>query len=102
MWNLKGRKNSELLSFHKFNSLFLWDDKSKKMNTIEKLSYIQSNHFGEWLKTRQEVENEISDKQSIFCLCGRLATGLHERSCRKFQNKIINETVKKLAHLIIN
>ena len=70
------------------------------MTITEKLKKLQDNHFGEWLKARQEVENEMSDKQSMFCLCGRLATGLHERSCRKFQNKITSETVKRLKHLL--
>ena len=71
------------------------------MKTIqEKLKYIQDNHLGEWLKTRQQVADEISNKQSMFCVCKRLATGLHESSCRKFQNKITNETVKRLKHLL--
>jgi len=72
------------------------------MKTKDKLIYLQDNHFGEWLKTRQEVSNDISDRQSVFCVCGRLATGLHESSCRKLQNKITSETVKKLSHLIEN
>lgn len=70
------------------------------MKLLEKIDRISSNHFPEWLKTRKEVEAELSDKQSMFCLCGRLATGLHENGCRKFQNKITSETVKRLEHLI--
>lgn len=70
------------------------------MNTIEKLNILQNNHFGEWLKTRQQVENELSDKQSRFCLCGRLATCLHESHCSKFRNKVIKDTVKRLEYLI--
>ena len=70
------------------------------MKITNKLKYIQENYLGEWLKTRQETENELSDSQSMFCVCGRLATGLHESHCRKFQNKIINETLKKLGHLL--
>ncbi|MFA5050980.1 MAG: hypothetical protein WC499_02595 [Patescibacteria group bacterium] len=67
---------------------------------IEKINYLQSNCFGVWLKTRQEVAIEISDKQSMFCVCGRLATGLHENACKKLQDKITTETVKRLEHLI--
>ena len=70
------------------------------MKISEKLNYLQENHFGEWLKVRQETEQELSDKQSMFCVCGRLATGLHEMHCTKFRNKVITETVKKLAHLL--
>ena len=73
---------------------------NSKMKIQEKLKYIQDNHFDEWLKVRQETENELSDKQSMFCLCGRLATGLHESHCAKLQNKITSETLKKLKHLL--
>lgn len=69
------------------------------MNKQEKLNYLQNNHFSEWLKTREEVENELSDKQEVFCICGRLATGLHESNCRKFRNRVESETIKKLEYL---
>ena len=52
----------------------------------------------DWLKTRKEVEDEISNNQPFFCVCGRLATGLHESSCKKLQNKITRETLKRLKH----
>lgn len=71
------------------------------MKFQEKLKYIEDNHLGEWIKTFQEVENEISDSQSMFCVCGKLATGLHERSCIKFRDKVNKETLKRLKHLII-
>lgn len=72
------------------------------MNIKEKLAYLQDKHFGEWLKTRQEVSNEISDKQSMFCVCGKLATGLHESHCSKFNNTITKETLKRLTPLLTN
>ena len=70
------------------------------MKKTEKLKILQDKHFGEWLKTRQQIENELSDKQSMFCLCGRLATGLHESHCSKFRNKITSETLKRLDYLL--
>lgn len=70
------------------------------MNIKQKIFYLNENNLGEWLKTIQEVENEMSDKQTMFCICGRLATGLHERGCKKFRNKVISETVKRLGSLI--
>jgi hypothetical protein len=72
------------------------------MNKIKKLEYIQNNHFNEWLKTRREVADEESDKQSMFCVCGKLATGLHEMNCKKLSNKITDITIKRLEHLITN
>lgn len=68
----------------------------------EKLSYLQDNHFSEWLSMRQKVSQEFSDKQSMFCLCGRLATGLHERSCGRLNKAITKETVKRLEPLLLN
>lgn len=66
----------------------------------EKLEYLQSNHFSEWLNTRRKVADEFSDRQSMFCLCGRLATGLHENGCRRFNDAITKEAVKRLEHLL--
>ena len=70
------------------------------MKIQEKLEVLQNNHLGEWLKTRQEVEDKLSKGNGMFCFCGRLATGLHERNCRKFQNKVTTETVKILNNLL--
>ena len=70
------------------------------MKLTEELDILQTNHLGDWLKTRQETEDEMSKKNSIFCICGRLATGLHERNCRKFNNAVIKETVKRLSTLL--
>lgn len=69
------------------------------MKLKEKLEFIEKNHFGEWLKTRQVVETEMSDGQSMLCVCGKLATGLHEGYCKKFQAKVNAETLKRLSHL---
>ena len=69
------------------------------MKIQEKLEYLQDNHFSEWLKARQETENELSDRQLMLCVCGRLATGLHESHCPKFRNKVLSETLRKLEPL---
>lgn len=53
-----------------------------------------------WLTTRTKVFEELSDKQQFMCICGRLPSSLHERSCTKFNNKVTSETVKRLKHLI--
>ena len=70
------------------------------MKASEKAEILFRKHTREWLKTRQETENELSDKQGMMCCCGRLATGLHERNCRRFQSKVTTATVKKLEHLL--
>jgi CRISPR/Cas system CSM-associated protein Csm4 (group 5 of RAMP superfamily) len=75
--------------------------KGGKMKLTKKLEYIQSKYFSDWLNTRHEVENEFSEKNKVFCLCGKLATGLHEKNCRKFNDAITKEAVKRLEHLIL-
>lgn len=73
---------------------------SKYMKIQEKIAYLEENHFSEWLKTRREMGDVVSNMCPMFCVCGRLCTGFHESSCRKFQNKVTSETVKKLNHLL--
>lgn len=70
------------------------------MKLADKIEYLQDHHFSDWLSMRQKVDIEISDQQAMFCVCGRLATGFHEKGCRKFNNKVNTETVKRLSHLI--
>lgn len=70
------------------------------MKIAEKILTLQAKHFSQWVKTRQEVDNEISSKQTMFCVCGKLATGLHERTCRKYIQIVNAKTVEKLKHLI--
>lgn len=71
-----------------------------RMKIQDKLKYLEENYLGEWIKTRNIVADEISDRQTTFCVCGRLATGLHESYCQKLKKKITNETVKRLNYLI--
>lgn len=71
------------------------------MKLIDKIRHLEEHHFSEWLDTRRAVENEFSSQQSMWCVCGRLATGLHERYCKRFNNKVNSETVKRLQHLIV-
>lgn len=70
------------------------------MTEAEKINYLKDNHLTEWLKVRRVTEDELSEKQTMFCVCGRLATGLHESNCRKFNQVIDKETMKKLKHLL--
>lgn len=70
------------------------------MKHEEKRIFLIGSHWAEWLKTRNEVFNELSDKQQLLCCCGRLATGLHESSCSKFNHKVDAETIRRLKHLI--
>ena len=49
--------------------------------------------------TFQQVEaaaKKLSASQSVFCVCGRLATGFHEGSCGKFKRKAYQMAVAKI------
>ncbi len=70
------------------------------MKLSEKLYYLQTNHMGEWLKTRREVDEQVSSSYPMICICGRLATGFHEMNCTRFRNRVTSETVKRLKHLL--
>lgn len=56
--------------------------------------------FDLFVRTRNQVKEELSEKQTTFCCCGKLATGLHEAHCKKFNDKVDTETIKRLQHLL--
>jgi len=70
------------------------------MTISEKINFLQSNHFSEYIDTYRKTEDELSNKQAMFCVCRQLATGFHESRCKRFQNKVKSETVRKLKHLL--
>lgn len=70
------------------------------MKMIDKIRILEKEHWSEWYETRRKVDDELSEQQGMWCVCGRLATGLHERNCSRFRNKVNSETVKRLKHLL--
>ena len=49
----------------------------------------EQNFFTEkYAKMAYEEEAALSDQNNMFCVCGRLATGFHERSCGAFRRKV--------------
>lgn len=70
------------------------------MKRSEKIDYLQDKHLKEWVETRIKVKEELSRANTIFCVCGKLATGMHESSCSRLRNKITNEVLKRLSYLI--
>lgn len=66
------------------------------MKLQEKIEKWKTTQFYAWYNTRKEVEQELSERQTMFCCCGRMATGLHEMHCSKFQHKVDVETIKRL------
>jgi hypothetical protein len=70
------------------------------MKKEDKINYLKNNYLGEWLKSWNRNNNILSEKQSMFCVCGKLATGLHERSCKKFNDAVNNSTLQDLNYLL--
>lgn len=70
------------------------------MNKTEKIEWLKTHFFADFIFTRKRAFDELSEKQSMFCVCGRLATGLHMRRCAKFNKKVDNETVQRLSYLL--
>ena len=66
------------------------------MNKLERIEHLKTHHSPTWSSTRRKVFDEFSDKQTMFCCCGKLATGLHEQ---KFNSKVNNETAERLKDL---
>ena len=70
------------------------------MKFIDKKKFLKKNYPDDYENVRREVFNTLSNEQTVFCVCGRLATGLHEDHCKKFNALVDKETVKTLQHLI--
>lgn len=69
------------------------------MRQSERIEYLKTQQYATWISTRRKVFDELSDNQSMFCCCGKLATGLHEQNCRKFNKKVDCETASRLKDL---
>lgn len=70
------------------------------MRFEDKLRFLKENYSGLFYLERGKVREELSNQQPLFCCCGQLATGLHELTCRRFQDKVDRETVKRFSSLI--
>ena len=70
------------------------------MKMSEKVEYLFENHYQEFVNVRVLTGREVSDEHSMRCVCGRLCTGMHERNCSRFRNKVNSRAVSKLKHLL--
>lgn len=58
------------------------------MKIQEKIDWLKTHFFADWMKTRIEAEHQVSNEHTMFCVCGKLATGLHELYCSKFRKAV--------------
>lgn len=67
-----------------------------KKQISEISDWLKTHFFAEYIGTRQHVFYELSDKQPMFCVCGKLATGFHELRCAKFNRTVDIETINRM------
>lgn len=65
------------------------------MTKKDKLNFLKRNYPIEWSVLRNRTFDMLSDAQTFWCCCGKLATGLHEKGCVKFNEKVDSETLKQ-------
>lgn len=70
------------------------------MNQNEILEKLQDEHYVRFLRVRTQVFKELSEQQGPNCCCGEPAKGIHESLCDKFNNKVNEETINRLKHLL--
>lgn len=70
------------------------------MTLNEKIEYLQEKYFTKWCEIRLSIAEKTADEQPLFCVCNKLATGLHEMTCRKLQKLINKKTVEALQEFL--
>ena len=70
------------------------------MKRDEKLKYLVDNHLEEYRKARAKAIQIVDDKYPMFCPCGKLATGLHTRTCTHYIKHVDKEVVNLLKNLL--
>jgi hypothetical protein len=70
------------------------------MKIAEKIAYLMENHPKEWREAHTTADTLVSSQCAMWCVCGKLCTGLHERTCARFKNKVNSEAAKQLKHLL--
>lgn len=70
------------------------------MELDEKLKYLLDNYPNEYRKARVEATDIVNAKYPFFCPCGKIATGLHTRTCTHFIKQVDKEVVNILKNLL--
>lgn len=58
------------------------------MKMQEKIDWLKTHFFADWMGTHIEAEHQVSNEHPMFCVCGKLSTGLHELRCTKFKKAV--------------
>ena len=57
------------------------------MKEKEKIDWLKSHCFSEFASMYGKVFDDLSETQPIFCVCGKLATGIHEEPVKSSTTK---------------
>lgn len=68
------------------------------MTNKEILVNLREENYQLWHELYNKAWEEISNEHEIFCVCGKLCTGLHERNCDKFRNAVDKRIIKLLRN----
>lgn len=71
-----------------------------KISKSKKLEILWQNHNEAYNKARNEAIEEMDNITPIFCVCGKLATGLHTSRCRKFNDKVDSIIINKKVYQV--
>lgn len=70
------------------------------MKTEAIIKYLTENHYQEFIETYKQVDQEFQEKYPLFCVCGKLSTGLHETYCKRAREAKYRQTIERLSHLL--
>ena len=57
------------------------------MKEKEKIDWLKSHCYSEFASMYGKVFDDLSETQPIFCVCGKLATGIHEEPVKNSTTK---------------
>lgn len=67
------------------------DENVKRIKTT---NIVYSQLSEEHKKIYDKADNTISNRYNFICCCGKLCTGLHERTCSKFRSAVNREFLR--------
>lgn len=70
------------------------------MDSKQKELYLNHYHWRYYQDKKSEIEGQMDDEYPIFCICGKLATGLHTMSCRRWRNHLTMHTVQTMKDML--
>ena len=60
------------------------------------VQFLVENYKDDWYKIYTKEFRKLDEECSMFCVCGKLATGFHVDRCTKFRNEVYRRTVAQL------